>query len=343
MHGMYGKAPLNNSTKRGAWWGRLVLQMGSQSANHRPPPCSASALPSPMVIRPWVPEVSCPFKRRTSFQIFQLNGFWKQRPFFFILYQTWAFTQVTDDISQTASNEVKPTRAPHIVSFQMKTQTLSIVPDVPFHRRMLITVQFSSSSYAASCFLWTPRETGLKLVVLQKNIYIQDKYRGKQSILSVMSVVWCYRIFWMKWRGPSEQAARILSRKHQLQFIKTIQVMFKLHCKADYKICSLPLFLNAYTERRQSAAVIRILHITEEAHGLQTVQTSRFCVSRKTKKQNQTTLHVFACVAFQRPCPVKVSSVVKLQAASVTINVSLISQLSVKDIFKWSRFLQAFI
>ncbi len=109
--------------------------------------------------------------------------------------------------------------------------------------------------------------------------------------------------------------------------------MFKLHCKADYKICSLPLFLNAYTERKQSA-VIRILHITEEVHGLQTVQASRFCVSRKTKKQNQTTLHVFACVAFQRPCPVKVSSAVKLQATSVTINVSLLSQLSVKDIFK---------
>ncbi len=65
--------------------------------------------------------------------------------------------------------------------------------------------------------------------------------------------------------------------------------MFKVHCKADYKICSLPLFLNAYTERRQSAAVIRMLHITEEAHELQTVQASRFCVSRDTK-QNQTTL-----------------------------------------------------
>ncbi len=111
--------------------------------------------------------------------------------------------------------------------------------------------------------------------------------------------------------------------------------MFKLHCKADYKICFLPLFLNAYTERRrQNADVIRILNITEEAHGLQTVQTSHFCVSRKTKKQNQTTLHVFACVAFQRPCPVKVSSAVKLHATSVKINVSLISQLSVKDIFK---------
>ncbi len=103
--------------------------------------------------------------------------------------------------------------------------------------------------------------------------------------------------------------------------------MFKLHCKADYKICFLPLFLNAYTERKQSAAVIRMLHITEEAHGLQTLQASRFCVSRKTKKQNQTTLHVFARVTFQRPCPVYVSSAVKLQAASVTINVSLLSLL----------------
>lgn len=137
-------------------------------------------------------------------------------------------------ISQTASNEVKPTRHPHIVFFKMnllKKQNLSnIVADVLFHRvtRMLVTVQLKlmhedfSSSYAAFCFLWTSLEPGLKLVVL----------------------------FWMKSRRPSGQAAIILSL----------------------------FFVIAYTESK-NAAVSRILHITEEAHELQTVQTSHFCFS----------------------------------------------------------------
>ncbi len=54
MHGIYGKAQLNNSANKwGAWWlWRSARQSIYPTANHGPPPCSgpgASAPPSPMV------------------------------------------------------------------------------------------------------------------------------------------------------------------------------------------------------------------------------------------------------------------------------------------------------
>ncbi len=121
-------------------------------------------------------------------------------------------------ISQTASNEVKPTRPPHIVFFKMnllKKQNLSnIVADVLFHRvtRMLVTVQLKlmhkdfSSSYAAFYFLWTSLEPGLKLLVLQKT-NIQYKYRGKLSPLHLWCM-WC-DVTYSGWNGWDFQGKQL--------------------------------------------------------------------------------------------------------------------------------------
>ncbi len=67
MHGIYGKAQLNNSTNKwGAWWlWRSARQSIYPTANHGPPPCSGPP-PSPMV-KTALPKYDSSFSTLYSF------------------------------------------------------------------------------------------------------------------------------------------------------------------------------------------------------------------------------------------------------------------------------------
>lgn len=82
-----------------------------------------------------------------------------------------------------------------------------------------------------------------------------------------------------------------------------------------------PFLFNAYAKTKTTAAVNTILNITDETHEQKMVQTSHFSFSSRKKKRERTIKQLFIYMHVSQ-----VSSAVKLQAASVTNTVSVVSE-----------------